>query len=122
LQGVIKQAMLNASGHLILPEFLPSQLGPMPEVHAADASTENLDLSVLIDSLLPRASGQLYAQVISAVERVLFVRVLLQTHGHQAQASDLLGLNRSTLRHRLKTLGLAVDKTPTSTADNSPGG
>src|SRR5438270_889548 len=26
LQGVVKQAMLNSSGHLILPEFLPEQL------------------------------------------------------------------------------------------------
>ena len=27
------------------------------------------------------------------------------THGHQAQASDILGLNRSTLRYRLKKAG-----------------
>jgi two-component system, NtrC family, nitrogen regulation response regulator GlnG len=50
---------------------------------------------------------------------VLFTRVLQHTHGHQAQASELLGLNRSTLRHRLKTLGLAVDRAVT---DAPPGG
>jgi two-component system nitrogen regulation response regulator GlnG len=43
-------------------------------------------------------------------------RVLRHTHGHQGQASELLGLNRSTLRHRLRTLGLALDKVPTEAA------
>jgi two-component system nitrogen regulation response regulator GlnG len=116
LQGVIKQAMLNASGHLVLPEFLPAYLlqpaGPDGEPAPAG---DTLDLEALIESWLPRADGRLYEAVIAAVERVLFSRVLRQTHGHQAQASELLGLNRSTLRHRLRTLGLTVDRVPTDT-------
>jgi two-component system nitrogen regulation response regulator GlnG len=115
LQGVIKQAMLNASGHLILPEFLPEHLRREPSAPAAAATADTLDLPGLIDSLLPRADGKLYEEVIAAVERVLFARVLRHTHGHQAQASDLLGLNRSTLRQRLRTLGLGVDKSLTDT-------
>jgi two-component system nitrogen regulation response regulator GlnG len=117
LQGVIKQAMLNASGHLILPEFLPEFLVRPPEAATpvAAGGEDELHLNALIDTLLPRGDGKLYEQVIAAVERVLFTRVLRHTHGHQAQASDLLGLNRSTLRHRLKTLGLAVDKSLTDT-------
>jgi two-component system nitrogen regulation response regulator GlnG len=111
LQSVIKQAMLNASGHLILPEFLPPQVSPAPPpVPVVGESGGKLDLESLIESLLPRADGRLYEEVIAAVERVLFARVMQHTHGHQAQASQLLGLNRSTLRHRLRTLGLAVDK------------
>jgi two-component system nitrogen regulation response regulator GlnG len=120
LQGVIKQAMLNASGHLIVPEFLPAQFGQSPSAAPVDAGTDTVDLPAVIDSLLPHADGRLYAQVIAAVERILFMRVLRHTHGHQTQASELLGLNRSTLRHRLKTLGLAVDKTPTETAEIPP--
>jgi two-component system nitrogen regulation response regulator GlnG len=111
LQSVVKQAMLNASGHLILPEFLPDSLlhEPAPAL-PGDATGGNLDLDALIESLLPQAAGRLHEEVIAAVERALFARVLRHTHGHQAQASELLGLNRSTLRHRLRTLGLAVDK------------
>jgi two-component system, NtrC family, nitrogen regulation response regulator GlnG len=113
LQGVVKQAMLNASGQLILPEFLPEQF-QSPTSSLGDTSTgDTLDLPALIESLLPRSDGHLYEEVIAAVDRVLFTRVLQYTHGHQAKASELLGLNRSTLRHRLKTLGLAVDKTLT---------
>jgi two-component system nitrogen regulation response regulator GlnG len=110
LQSVVKQAMLNASGHLIVPEFLPAHLLRAPAAAVVPAADDNLNLAALIDELLPRADGRLYEEVVAAVERVLLPRVLRHTHGHQAQASELLGLNRSTLRHRLKTLGLAVDK------------
>jgi two-component system nitrogen regulation response regulator GlnG len=117
LQGVVKQAMLNASGHLIQPEFLPAPFHAEPASPGADppgspaAAADDLAVGALIDELLPRANGRLYEEVIGAVERALFDRVLRQTHGHQAQASELLGLNRSTLRHRLRTLGLKLDKT-----------
>jgi two-component system nitrogen regulation response regulator GlnG len=118
LQGAVKQAMLNASGHLILPEFLPDYLLQPPaketpiKVTPGAADGEALDLPALIDALLQKPDGQLHDKVIAAVERVLFVKVLQHTHGNQVKASDLLGLNRSTLRHRLRTLGLAMDKGP----------
>jgi two-component system nitrogen regulation response regulator GlnG len=113
LQGVVKQAMLNASGHLILPEFLPEYLlRPQAPFRVATGGTESLELESLIDTLLARGDGRLHEQVIAAVERVLLPRVLRYTHGHQAQAADILGLNRSTLRHRLRTLGLFVDRIP----------
>ena len=41
---------------------------------------------------------------------ILFPAVLRHTHGHQTQASELLGLSRVTLRHKLRKLGLGVDK------------
>jgi two-component system nitrogen regulation response regulator GlnG len=112
LQSVIKEAMLHASGHILLPEFLPDSLrrasGALPPTTEA-AGTE-LDVSALIEGLLQRGEKDVYGRVIQAVERVLLGRVLRHTHGHQAQASDVLGLNRATLRHKLRTLGLAVDK------------
>jgi nitrogen regulation protein NR(I) len=111
LQSAVKQAMLNASGHLIIPEFLPEQLLGRPSSAVDDAvGQDDLDLPGLIDTLLRQSDGRLYQQVVAAVERVLFTRVLRHTRGHQAQACELLGVNRSTLRHRLKALGLAVDK------------
>ena len=82
---------------------------PTPAV-TANASDDSLDLAALIETLLPRANGRLHEEVLAAVERVLFTRVLRYTHGHQAQASEILGLNRSTLRHRLRVLGLVVDR------------
>jgi two-component system, NtrC family, nitrogen regulation response regulator GlnG len=122
LQGVVKQAMLNASGHLVLPEFLPEHLSQEPASAVTPAgSSDSLDVVALIEDLLQRGDGRVYDQVIAAVERVLFTRVLRHTHGHQAQASELLGLSRATLRHRLKALRLAVDKTLTGTSPDGPG-
>jgi two-component system nitrogen regulation response regulator GlnG len=52
----------------------------------------------------------LHAEVIAAVERVLLTRVLRHTHGHQTRASELLGLSRPTLRHKLRSLGVMPDR------------
>jgi two-component system nitrogen regulation response regulator GlnG len=122
LQGAVKQAMLNASGHLILPEFLPDSFRrPVPSAPTAVGSA-SIDVAVLIDELLETSEGQVHEKVVAAVERVLFTKVLQFTHGNQGKACDLLGLNRSTLRHRLRTLGLAVDKVPINAPkdDDSP--
>jgi two-component system nitrogen regulation response regulator GlnG len=123
LQSVIKQAMLQGSGHLVLPEFLPEVLhataGPAapPPNNVTDVGA--LDLAGLIASCLEHGETGVHERVIAAVERVLFSRVLSHTHGNQSQASDLLGLNRQTLRHKLRTLGLAVDKTVTDASPRS---
>ena len=111
LQSAVKQGILNASGNVFLPEFLPGHLRHNPlGSQSAMVPPANADLENLIESLLQRGEKDVYGKVTEAVERVLFARVLRHTKGHQAQASELLGLNRTTLRHKLRSLGLAVDK------------
>ncbi|MBX9681240.1 MAG: sigma-54 dependent transcriptional regulator [Gemmataceae bacterium] len=112
LQGVIQQAMLNASGHLILPEFLPSASGPLvpPEPIAAEPSP--IDLPAVIRQALAEQGGRVHETVIGAVERLLFAETLRHSRGNQAKAAEILGLNRATLRHRLRSLNLTVDKVP----------
>jgi two-component system nitrogen regulation response regulator GlnG len=111
LQGVIKQAMLNASGHLLLPEFLPEilQEAPTPEA-AVTPGPEPFDVAGFIESRLAGPGGHVHEEVIQAVERLLFARVLRHVQGHQTRASELLGLSRATLRHKLRTLGIAVER------------
>ena len=110
LQSVIKQAMLHASGHLLLPEFLPETVRQPGAQLAPPQPAAGFDLDGLIAVMLARGETGLHGKVIEAVERLLLAKVLRHTHGHQSQASELLGLNRTTLRHRLRALGLAVDK------------
>jgi two-component system nitrogen regulation response regulator GlnG len=118
LQSAIKQAMLHASGNAIVPEFLPEDLRRQrPAAEAPTPAAPAFDLAGLVEDLLQRGETDLYDKVIHAAERVLFARALRQTHGHQAQASDLLGINRATLRTKLRQLGLAVDKVLTEDAD-----
>jgi two-component system nitrogen regulation response regulator GlnG len=118
LQSAVKQAMLNASGHLILPEFLPESVR---QARPAETLPSTGNLERLIDELLARGEPEVYARVMEAVERTLFNRVLRHTHGHQAQASDILGINRTTLRHKLRALGLGVDKVVTEGGEEGAG-
>lgn len=46
--------------------------------------------------------GDLYALVMSEVEQPLFKAVLDYTRGNQSRAADILGINRGTLRKKLR--------------------
>jgi Fis family transcriptional regulator len=50
--------------------------------------------------------GDLYDLVIGEVERPLFKAVMDYTQGNQSQAAGILGLNRGTLRKKLRTYSL----------------
>ena len=47
-----------------------------------------------------------YNMVISSVERPLIEVVLLRVGGNQTQAAEILGMNRTTLRKKIKTYGI----------------
>ncbi|MGB0722021.1 MAG: DNA-binding transcriptional regulator Fis [Gammaproteobacteria bacterium] len=49
---------------------------------------------------------QLYQMVLNEVEQPLLAAVMEHTGGNQTRASQLLGLNRGTLRKKLKAHGL----------------
>ena len=50
----------------------------------------------------------LYDRILADVERPLFIAALAATHGNQIKAADLLGLNRNTLRKRIRELDIEV--------------
>ena len=64
-------------------------------------------LVALLARPLSDKGGQLYRRVISLVELPLLVHVLELTGGNQLKAARLLGINRNTLRKRLRLLGIA---------------
>jgi nitrogen regulation protein NR(I) len=114
LQGVIQQAMLRSSGHILLSEFLPANLQRgLPASPAQRNEPPALELDRMIDGMLHNGERDLHKKIIETVERILLGRVLAHTHGHQAHASEVLGINRTTLRLKLRGLGLAVDKVVT---------
>ena len=47
-----------------------------------------------------------YEMVISCVERPLIEAVLTRVEGNQTQAAQMLGINRNTLRKKMKTYGI----------------
>ena len=50
--------------------------------------------------------GDLYELVIGEVERPLFQAVMDYTQGNQSQAAGILGINRGTLRKKLKNYAI----------------
>jgi Fis family transcriptional regulator len=63
-------------------------------------------LEIYFESLNGDSPGDLYDLVIGEVERPLFKAVLDYTHGNQSQAAGILGLNRGTLRKKLRYYSL----------------
>jgi len=63
-------------------------------------------LKIYFASLNGDRPGDLYDLVIGEVERPLFKAVLDYTHGNQSQAAGILGLNRGTLRKKLRYYSL----------------
>jgi Fis family transcriptional regulator len=47
-----------------------------------------------------------YEMVISCVERPLIEAVLTRVEGNQTHAAQMLGINRNTLRKKMKTYGI----------------
>ena len=50
--------------------------------------------------------GAIYEMVVGCVEKPLLEVVLDQAQGNQTRAAEILGLNRNTLRKKMKTHGL----------------
>lgn len=77
----------------------PQGLSEMVERHLADHfATYGREL--------PPAN--LYDRVLHQVERPLLIAALVATRGNQIRAADLLGLNRNTLRKKIRDLDIQV--------------
>ncbi|MBD3672821.1 MAG: sigma-54-dependent Fis family transcriptional regulator [Planctomycetaceae bacterium] len=107
LESVIKQALLNARGTVLLPDFLP----PLNSSGHTDPNSElNRDLSEYVQSLVDSGSHNVYTETINQVERLLIEQVLTQTEGHQSRAAEILGISRVTLRNKIRSLGINVHR------------
>jgi nitrogen regulation protein NR(I) len=117
LQSVIKQALLQATGPVLLPEFFPPVLrGQVKGAGASEAAFDFGDLTGFVEGRLQAGTTGLYAEYQALTERLLFTQVLRHTGGNQSQAAKLLGITRGTLRARLAALGVPVER-PAQTGD-----
>jgi two-component system nitrogen regulation response regulator GlnG len=118
LQSVLRESLIVAIGPTILPEFLPAEL---KQEEAADSERPAGTVPVTDDDWLALArhiddahqSGKtgLYRFALDQLDRLLISRILQQTAGNQAQAAEILGISRPTLRSKLRSLNLSVQKT-----------
>ncbi|MGC4006541.1 MAG: sigma-54 dependent transcriptional regulator [Pirellulales bacterium] len=132
LQNVVRQALLGTIGPVILPEFLPEFIthqvhGKDVETHEAHAPQQSNAAPVTasttggsvvgangigseIDKLLKSDSENVYAEALAIMERYSLTRVLEQAQGNLSQTSRVLGITRGSLRNKIRSLGLQIDK------------
>src|SRR5271166_3406611 len=121
LQSVLKQALLQASGTVLLPAFLPELLGgPGVAVPAAQPAAAADVETFVIRQRLASDVRELYADTHRQVDRLLLPRVLEYTRGNQHQAALLLGIARQTLRLKLRDLGLSITRSVDTEEDDPP--
>jgi nitrogen regulation protein NR(I) len=113
LQAALKQGILNAAAPVLVLDDLPAGVrcvvsAPDPG-SIADAST-GLDATRFIDERLAASSRSLYAEFQDLTERHLISRVLQHTKGNQVRAAEVLGIARNSLRKKIRTLGITIDR------------
>src|SRR5262249_42741618 len=112
---VLKQGFLKTSGAVLLPDALAltarAKDAPAPPVSKRQpASTAALDWDRFITERLEAGSKELHAECLAVMERQLLTRILQRTGGNQLRAAELLGITRGSLRHKLRTYGLGVER------------
>jgi DNA-binding NtrC family response regulator len=122
LQSVLKQAVLRAHGHTLLPSFLPELAASAPQPVAVTVplgdvapplpgpapAPVTLDVETFVGDRLHEGSRDLYAETRNFVDRFLLARVLEHTKGNSSAAADVLGISRQTMRVKVRALGISV--------------
>jgi two-component system nitrogen regulation response regulator GlnG len=107
LENAVQRAVTLSQGDKIFPDSLPPQVfRPGQGVTISFESFLEEKLSDLVERLGGLEKGDIYDMVIQRVEKPLLTLVLKRTEGNQVRAAGLLGINRNTLRKKIKELGI----------------
>jgi DNA-binding NtrC family response regulator len=120
LQSVLKQGLLQASGPILLPAFMPELAGGPGESGPPAPTGAAGGLDAFISQRLGPDARDLYAETHAHVDRFLLPRVLEFTEGNQHHAAQLLGIARQTLRLKLRDLGIHVARSVEAGEENAP--
>jgi two-component system nitrogen regulation response regulator GlnG len=113
LQSILKQALLQMGGAVLLPDFLPAWIRsptPPPPTAGAVPAASALDWNRFVTERLEAGSRDLYAECLTVMERQLLTLALERTGGNQLRAAELLGITRGSLRHKLRALGISIER------------
>jgi two-component system nitrogen regulation response regulator GlnG len=110
LQGVLKQALLQATGTVLMPAFLPDSLRAPPAPAARHDAGADADFSFTAFVLrrLEEGTTALSAEAHQQLDRLLLRLALRHTRGNQAQAARVLGISRQTLRAKTREFGFTA--------------
>jgi two-component system nitrogen regulation response regulator GlnG len=75
------------------------------------------DWAGFVEERLQAGTEDLYNEALTHMERQLLTRVLRHTAGNQVQAARLLGITRGSLRNKIRTLGIVIERSVSSGED-----
>jgi len=108
LENIIRRAVLMSQSVTITPEDLGLPLSRHRRESLEDIITARI--KPFIDKTDHRSKQELYDFIMPFMERPLIRLVLEKTRGNQVQAAEMLGINRNTLRKKIKELDIKLDR------------
>jgi two-component system nitrogen regulation response regulator GlnG len=122
LENLVRRLSAIYTQDIVTVDMVESEFAPAARpAQFNDASEATADLSEAVERYLGdyfMSFGQelppagLYTRVLRKVESPLITAALAATRGNQIRAADLLGVNRNTLRKKIRDLGIKVIRTP----------
>jgi two-component system nitrogen regulation response regulator GlnG len=117
LENLIRRLAVLHSGETIPASAIAAELKEPAKTSSFDDGEEPVSLSAAVERHLTKYFAEhgdrlpppgLYDRVLQDIERPLLSICLAATRGNQIRAAHLLGLNRNTLRKKIRDLGLEV--------------
>jgi two-component system nitrogen regulation response regulator GlnG len=110
LQSVLKQAILQATGPVLMPEHLPASVREPQPARPLTWACDRGRWAEFVANELTAQPPELYAKALELMERTVIPLVLQHTLGNQTAAAELLGITRASLRFKIRTLRIDVDQ------------
>ena len=101
LENVIERAVIMAKGNIIDVSLLPDSINP------AKNRDEGFNIKAYIKTeMRKKADGSIYKEVIGDLEKWLIEELLVETGNNKLKTSQKLGINRNTLKAKMRDYGL----------------
>ncbi|MFM7834340.1 MAG: sigma 54-interacting transcriptional regulator, partial [Planctomycetaceae bacterium] len=105
LRNAVEHAVVLCRGGQLLPEHLPRHALPENSHYKAGNTTDlSSALNRWIDLQLQEQPDNLYAQATRMLDSLLLREILSRTSQNRTAAAKILGMDRATLRNRLREL------------------
>jgi len=104
LENVVERASIMATGNLIDISLIPDGINP-----ATKGKKEGFGIKDYISAEVKRAGDEgIYDKVVGKLEKILIEEMLIKTNYNKSKAADELGINRNTLKSKMKDYGLQL--------------
>jgi two-component system nitrogen regulation response regulator GlnG len=113
LQSAIRYSIVQSVGDVVTAESMPESVrlgSARPAQRSSKAGGGALDVANLAQAMIEAGEEDVYRRVCLEVDRIIMDVVLRHTRGNQLQASEVLGISRTTLRAKMRALGLGIEK------------